>query len=100
MTTGGEDVTGGAVPAYDRVVDERGKRCPIPIITLARMVTAWPQARLLLLADDAAAVSDVPAWCSMRGRLLEWTGVGPDGDGLAFLVVPAPDVADDEVADV
>ena len=93
-------MTGAMLPSYDRVVDERGKRCPIPIITLARMVTAWPQARLLLLADDAAAVSDVPAWCSMRGRLLEWTGDAPDGDGLAFLVVPAPEVAHDEAVDV
>jgi hypothetical protein len=36
----------------------------------------------------------------MRGRLLEWTGDAPDGDGLAFLVVPAPDVAHDEAVDV
>jgi TusA-related sulfurtransferase len=82
-------VSGDAVPSYDRLVDERGKRCPVPIITLARTVTAWPTARLLLLADDAAALSDVPAWCALRGRVLEWTGTPPDGRGHAFLVAPA-----------
>ena len=86
----GDDGRDDGVPAYDRVVDERGKRCPMPIITLARMATAWPHARLLLLSDDDAAISDVPAWCSMRGRVLEWTGDAPDGAGHAFLVVPPP----------
>jgi tRNA 2-thiouridine synthesizing protein A len=99
VTAGDEHVTEGGqmaddgVPAYDKVVDERGKRCPVPIITLARSVTAWPQARLLLLADDAAAVSDVPAWCALRGRVLEWTGTAPDGAGHAFLIAPPADEA-------
>jgi tRNA 2-thiouridine synthesizing protein A len=92
VSSGGDDVSDdvqhGPVPAHDRVVDERGSRCPVPIITLARAVTAWPQARLLLLADDAAALSDVPAWCALRGRVLEWTGPAPDGAGHAFLVAP------------
>ena len=91
MSGSAGDVGRSEVPPYDRVVDERGKRCPIPIITLARMVTAWPRARLLLLADDEAAISDVPAWCSLRGRSLEWTGPAPDGTGHAFLVAPGPD---------
>ena len=84
-------MTGSDVPRHDRVIDERGKRCPVPIITLARMVSVMPDARLLLLADDAAASSDVPAWCALRGRTLEWTGPAPDGHGQAFLVVPGPD---------
>jgi len=42
-------------PAYDRILDERGKVCPMPVISLARMTNALPEARLLLLADDAAA---------------------------------------------
>lgn len=75
-------------PAYDRLLDERGRRCPIPVVNLARMTNADPRARLLLLADDPAADSDVPAWCSLRHRVLAWTGPAPDGHGRAYLVVP------------
>ena len=76
-------------PAYDRILDERGKVCPMPVISLARMTNALPEARLLLLADDAAAESDVPAWCGLRGRVLAWVGDAPDGRGRAYLVVPS-----------
>ena len=76
------------VPAHDRVVDERGSRCPKPIISLARMAAADPAARILLLADDAAADTDVPAWCGFRSRTLSWVGPAPDGHGRAYLVVP------------
>jgi len=76
------------VPAHDLVLDERGRRCPIPIIALARAVSVEaPPARVLLLADDPAAETDVPAWCSMRGRTLAWTGAAADGRGRAYLVV-------------
>lgn len=50
-------------------VDSRGKRCPIPIIDLARaMKTAQPGEEALLLADDPAAAPDVQAWCRMTGH--------------------------------
>ena len=83
-----ETAGGSAPPAYDRLLDERGRRCPIPVVNLARMTNADPRARLLLLDDDPAADSDVPAWCSLRGRVLAWTGPAPDGRGRAYLVVP------------
>ncbi len=77
-------------PSYDLVLDERGARCPVPVISLAREVKADPERRLLLLSDDPAADTDIPAWCSLRGRRLAWTGPPPDGGaGHAFLVVPA-----------
>jgi cysteine desulfurase len=51
------------------VIDSRGRRCPLPILDLAR---ALPQAAigqlLTLLADDPAAATDVPAWCRMTGH--------------------------------
>jgi TusA-related sulfurtransferase len=78
-----------SVPEHDVVLDERGRLCPLPVIALGRAVTHGdPQARVLLLADDPAAETDVPAWCSMRGRTLAWTGSAPDGVGRAYLVVP------------
>ena len=75
---------------YDRVLDERGTRCPMPVVNLARMTNADPTKRLLLLADDPAAESDVPAWCRLRHRVLAWHGTAPDGRGSAWLVVPPP----------
>jgi len=82
------------VPAYDRVVDERGKRCPAPVISLARRVSVEPEARLLLLSDDAAAETDIPAWCALRGRTLAWVGPAPDGAGRGYLVIPQEEQAD------
>ena len=62
------------------VVDARGTRCPVPVIRLARAARDLPAgATLVLLADDDAAWSDVPAWARMKGHtvsLLEdegWT---------------------------
>ena len=78
------------VPDYDVLLDERGSRCPVPVIALAREVKADPARRLLLLSDDPAADTDIPAWCSLRRRRLAWTGPAPDGGGgHAYLVVPA-----------
>ena len=62
------------------VVDARGTRCPVPVIRLARAARDLaPGATVVLLADDVAAWSDVPAWARMKGHtvtLLEddgWT---------------------------
>jgi len=80
---------GPTLPPHDRVLDERGRLCPLPVIALARATVDDPAARHLLLADDPAAASDVPAWCGLRGRVLAWVGDAPDGRGRAYLVVPA-----------
>ncbi len=84
--------TGAGLPAYDVRLDERGRLCPLPIIALARATVADPSpARVLLLADDPAAETDVAAWCAMRGRTLTWTGPSPDGHGRAYLITtPTP----------
>ena len=64
MSGGGSDPGAG-----EHVVDARGKRCPIPVIDLARHVAAHPTARqVLVLATDPAAAHDIPAWCRMRGH--------------------------------
>ena len=76
----------GALPEHDLVLDERGRLCPLPIIALARAFAADPApAHVLLLSDDPAAGTDVPAWCSLRGRVLLRTSPAPGG-GTAFLV--------------
>lgn len=51
------------------VVDARGTRCPVPVIRLARAARDLPPgATVVLLADDVAAWSDVPAWARMKGH--------------------------------
>ncbi|GAA2443564.1 cysteine desulfurase/sulfurtransferase TusA family protein [Streptomyces macrosporus] len=50
-------------------VDSLGKRCPIPVIELAKVIDRVPVGgTVVLLADDEAARLDVPAWCEMRGH--------------------------------
>jgi tRNA 2-thiouridine synthesizing protein A len=51
------------------VVDARGRRCPLPVIDLARRLPEVEVGGVVeLLADDPAADTDVPAWCRMRGQ--------------------------------
>jgi cysteine desulfurase len=54
-----------------RSVDSRGRRCPLPILDLARALPALTiGAEITVLADDPAAASDIAAWCRMRGQEL------------------------------
>jgi tRNA 2-thiouridine synthesizing protein A len=70
-------------------VDARGTRCPHPVIALARAATqAGPGAELELLADDPVSLTDVPAWCRMRGAHL-WDTVEEDGYW-RFVVITGP----------
>jgi tRNA 2-thiouridine synthesizing protein A len=61
------------------VLDCRGKRCPLPVIELARSIgDVEIGAVVRVLADDPAAAVDIPAWCRMRGH--EYVG-SVDGPG-------------------
>lgn len=56
----------------DAVLDERGSRCPLPVIALGRAYRSLPAGSLVLLvADDPVTMTDVPAWCRMTGADLE-----------------------------
>jgi TusA-related sulfurtransferase len=51
------------------VLDCTGMLCPRPIIELAHHIEDVPVGgEVLVLADDVAAATDVPAWCRMRGQ--------------------------------
>jgi len=72
-------VTGATTPA-DLDLDCRGLLCPLPVIELGRRFAEVPVGGLVaLLADDAAARTDVPAWCRMRGQEYAGEEVAPDG---------------------
>ncbi|MEU8890947.1 aminotransferase class V-fold PLP-dependent enzyme [Streptomyces sp. NPDC048442] len=76
----------GAGDAQDSlVVDALGKRCPIPVIELAKVIGDVPVGgTVTVLSDDAAARLDIPAWCGMREQ--EYVGEEPRERGVAYVV--------------
>ena len=72
------------------VLDTLGRRCPIPVIELAKHFAGVPVGGLVaVLSDDEAARLDIPAWCEMRGQ--RYAGEAPSesygpGGGTAYLV--------------
>ncbi len=74
-----------AVPA-GTTLDSRGRRCPLPVLDLARALpTIEVGAELTVLADDPAAATDLAAWCRMRGQQLVDQHDASDG-GTAYRV--------------
>ncbi|MFI0978654.1 cysteine desulfurase/sulfurtransferase TusA family protein [Streptomyces sp. NPDC021093] len=66
-------------------VDALGKRCPIPVIELAKVIGDVPVGgTVTVLSDDAAARLDIPAWCGMRGQ--EYVGEESRERGVAYVV--------------
>ena len=52
-------------------LDERGKACPYPVISLGRL---WQELQtqpgshtITITADDPVAVIDIPAWAHIKG---------------------------------
>ncbi|MEU4211396.1 aminotransferase class V-fold PLP-dependent enzyme [Streptomyces sp. NPDC026206] len=81
--TGTAPASAGTTP--ERVVDSLGKRCPIPVIELAKVIGDVPVGGLItVLSDDEAARLDIPAWCAMRDQ--EYVGERPAERGVAYTV--------------
>lgn len=71
--------------AAELVVDSLGKRCPIPVIELAKVFPEVPVGGTVrVLSDDEAARLDIPAWCEMRGQ--EYVGEEEAEQGSAYVV--------------
>ncbi|MFG3151171.1 cysteine desulfurase/sulfurtransferase TusA family protein [Streptomyces sp. NPDC048219] len=69
----------------DLVVDAIGRRCPVPVIELAKVIGDVPVGGTVrVLSDDEAARLDIPAWCEMRGQ--EYLGEEPAEGATAYLV--------------
>ncbi|MGW3291439.1 aminotransferase class V-fold PLP-dependent enzyme [Streptomyces sp. NPDC001002] len=67
------------------IVDALGKRCPIPVIELAKVIGEVPVGGTIrVLSDDEAARLDIPAWCEMRDQ--EYVGEETAEKGAAYLV--------------
>ncbi len=62
-------------------LDCLGRRCPLPVIELARRIREVGIGDVVrVLADDPAAANDIPAWCRMKDQ--------------EFLGSPEPDTFD------
>ncbi|MFC4515245.1 cysteine desulfurase/sulfurtransferase TusA family protein [Streptomyces ehimensis] len=71
--------------AEELVLDSLGKRCPIPVIELAKVIGDVPVGGVVtVLSDDEAARLDIPAWCEMRSQ--EYLGERPAERGVAYQV--------------
>ncbi len=53
-------------------IDTRGLKCPLPVLKARKRLKSLEDgARLELVADDPAAVIDVPHFCTEQGHRLE-----------------------------
>ncbi|CAL9421996.1 Cysteine desulfurase IscS [Streptomyces sp. enrichment culture] len=81
----GAPTPSAVVREEELVVDSLGKRCPIPVIELAKVIGDVPVGGLVrVLSDDEAARLDIPAWCEMRDQ--EYVGEEKAEQGTAYLV--------------
>ena len=56
-------------PSAALVIDALGRKCPIPIIMLAEQIRDVPLGAVIaVLADDPAAYTDIPSWCTMKAH--------------------------------
>lgn len=79
-------VPSAPAPSGSLVVDSLGKRCPIPVIELAKVIGDVPVGgTVTVLSDDEAARLDIPAWCEMRGQ--EYVGESPSPRGGTAYVI-------------
>ena len=70
----------------DLELDCRGMLCPVPVIALGRHLAEVPVGgTVAVVATDAAARVDVPAWCRMRKQ--EYVGEDTADDGSPRYVV-------------
>jgi TusA-related sulfurtransferase len=57
------------------ILDCSGKRCPLPVIELAKALADKPTGfEITLLSDDPASAPDLIAWARMTGNSAEAVG--------------------------
>lgn len=74
------------LPRADVRLNERGHRCPMPVISVARAAQAATSGTVIsVTCTDPGAASDIPAWCEMRG--VDYLGSLTEADGAVSYVV-------------
>lgn len=67
------------------VIDALGRRCPIPVIELAKQIVDVEIGEtVLVLSDDEAARVDIPVWCRMKRQ--EYVEAEPAERGVGYRV--------------
>jgi len=67
-------------------IDALGRKCPIPIIMLAEQIRDVPLGAVVaVLADDPAAYTDVPSWCTMKAHEFAGHQELPQGGWALFI---------------
>ena len=71
-----------------RQLDARGLRCPLPLLRAKQALAALAVGEVLeVLATDAGAGRDIPAWCQLAGHELLAQTAAPDSRGeLRFVI--------------
>ena len=65
---------------YDADLDAKGLLCPLPVLKARKRLQALASGQVLrMLADDPAAVIDVPHFCAEAGHTLLRSDETPDG---------------------
>ena len=78
-------MTGRSAPAL--TIDALGEKCPTPIIMLAARLCEAPIGGLIMvLADDPATKTDIPAWCGMKSQEFVAAEALEGTAGWAFLI--------------
>lgn len=69
----------------ENTLDARGLLCPLPVLKARKRLIALPAGACLhLLADDPAAIIDVPHFCAQNGHTLIETR--PNGDATLYTI--------------
>jgi len=69
----------------DDILDATGLLCPLPVLKARKRLKSLPDGGILkVLADDPAAIIDMPHFCSEAGHAL--IGQTDDGDIQAYLI--------------
>ncbi|SDK05737.1 cysteine desulfurase/sulfurtransferase TusA family protein [Streptomyces indicus] len=82
----GAPVGGGASAGRESLVlDTLGKRCPLPVIELAKAIgQVAVGGTVTVVSDDEVAELDIRAWCHLRGH--EFVGEVPADRGWGYVV--------------
>lgn len=70
-------------------LNERGHRCPMPVIAVAKAAKEAASGTVIGVAcTDPGAASDIPAWCQLKG--VEFVGSQEEPDGATTYYVKIP----------
>lgn len=70
---------------WDQELDARGLLCPLPVLKARKRLSGMQSGQVLrVLADDPAAVIDVPHFCAESGH--ELIATSEDGPAQVYLL--------------